>query len=393
METNIPTSQQKEREYKQYIEKNCFKGNLFDRSLLDMSKLDLDNDLIVSLLGKVGAINQLNKDFDIDHIFQMDWYLLTLEALKSSKIEGTISSVGAIESKELKTGDDKEVSRYKDAFYKGDITINKNKKIIRRNILDLLSKELSVGIASGKIRTEQNAIGRVGGSKSISNIQFIPVCTNEVENNLDKFISYINNTDIKFEEKIVRAGIAHAMFEIIHPYNDGNGRIGRMLIGYILYTQEVLTLPMTFITNVFDRESDTYRKKLSEITKGGKVNYKNWVSYYLESLNQSLSEILEIKQEVNELKRDSAKEIKKITRSVYYEDLTVYLFAHPYFNRPDYNKYMEEKHNVRKSVSDSLLNKLKDSGIVRVVQEGKGRRAEKLSFPAIIEKIEFIWNS
>lgn len=127
----------------------------------------------------------------------------------------------------------------------------------------------------GEFKTEQNYIG------NINEITFTPLpaeLTLEYMSNLEQYIHY-DEIDL-----LVQAALLHCQFEMIHPFEDGNGRIGRLLIPLFLYYREVLPVPTFYMSAFFEKDRNTYLEKLSAVSKNN--DYATWIKYFLEGVIQ-----------------------------------------------------------------------------------------------------------
>jgi len=150
----------------------------------------------------------------------------------------------------------------------------------------------------GKFKTEQNYIRNdvIGNFTSLP-----PILTSEY---IDNLVNYIN----KYEEMtpILQAGIAHVQFEMIHPFQDGNGRIERLLIPLILYAKKLLPFSTFYISRYFSSNEDIYKKRLSNVskalTKEALLNtWKNWLIFFFNGIKEESVRHIEISKKIMRL--------------------------------------------------------------------------------------------
>ena len=147
----------------------------------------------------------------------------------------------------------------------------------------------------GEYRTQQNYIGKKDPSHSIT---FTPPVAEDVPNLMDNLIKYINNPDDRLRP-LVRIAIIHAQFETIHPFMDGNGRVGRILIPMYLYAQKQIELPCFFISEALERDKIRYYSLLNNI----RVNedWNQWIKFFLTIVAQTADDAVETIDKLTEL--------------------------------------------------------------------------------------------
>ena len=372
------------KEFKKYIEEHCFKGDLFATA---KKEFNVDDEMIARIREKISYLEGIEKfQGKLFNILRKVFVLL--DAKESSKIEGTISTITKIESPGETDDETKKVRNYKNAFLNGMESVIKN-KFLNIRMLNEVHRELDDAVIPGEIRREQNCIGLNSNRIEINNIKFIPICTDKLKDELDKFEKFINdNENLSFKEKIIKTGIAHAMFEIMHPYDDGNGRVGRMLITFLLILMKI-NFPVVFISRIFSEESKTYKDNLNKITKkNNEVDYSDWVNYYLKSFDKTLDKTFHNIEDISKYFEEIKNQIKNEAKTRYYMEVAEYIFKNRAFRQADFIKYMKEKHGIGSSVSSEILSKLQKIRILDVEEEGKGRKSTILIFPDLLEKLE-----
>lgn len=221
--------------------------------------------------------------------------LLTKEAVASSKIEGTQATIedvfkyeaagkeSQIDSKEQ---DIKEIINYRVAIQTA-VEILK-KRPIGENFIKQLHRILLNSVRGenkdrGNFRRIPVFIGKPGST--IENAIYIPPACNELSNLVANWENYINSDSEP--DILVQIAIAHYQFEAIHPFLDGNGRIGRLLIPIILYQKNVLTYPLLYVSEYFENNREDYYAFLRGVDKD--KNWEAWIKYFVISIkNQAL---------------------------------------------------------------------------------------------------------
>ena len=218
--------------------------------------------------------------------------LLTKEAVASSKIEGTQATIeevfkyeaeGKSTEKDSKEQDIREIINYRTAIHIA-IELLKKKHIgenfIKRLHSILLDSVRGTNKDKGNFRKIPVFIGKPGAT--IENAIFIPPAAselNELISNWGKYVNSIDEPDI-----LVQTAIAHYQFEAIHPFLDGNGRIGRLLIPILLYEKGILSYPLLYVSEYFERNRDDYYAYLRLVDK--EDDWESWVRYFLSSIKE-----------------------------------------------------------------------------------------------------------
>src|ERR1700679_2814168 len=214
--------------------------------------------------------------------------LITKEAVLSSKIEGTQASLNDVlkfEAGELfpdtrKATDIHEIQNYRQALNQAEVDLRE--KPMHLNMLlkmhdTLLDSVRGRDMARGRFRTDQNWIGP--GGCTIDQAHFVPPIPLDVPDLLSDWEKYYHGNDL---DSLVQLAIVHAQFEIIHPFLDGNGRIGRILIPLFLNEKKILPVPIFYLSEYLDRNRDEYVGRLGAL--GGPGMWDEWINFFLRAL-------------------------------------------------------------------------------------------------------------
>lgn len=219
----------------------------------------------------------------------IDWFIygfVRKEAVLSSQIEGTQATLVDLFKYETeiidRNPDVEEVCNYLDAVNYARQELNNSSGLpISMRLLNQIHARLMNGVRGadknpGEIRQSQNWIG---GTRP-GNARFVPPPPHELAKLLTSFEKYIHS-DCELPS-IIKAGLVHVQFETIHPYLDGNGRIGRLLISILLEHWKLLPYPLLYLSLFFKRHRTEYYDRLSAVrTKG---DWEGWVAYFLEAV-------------------------------------------------------------------------------------------------------------
>jgi Fic family protein len=239
------------------------------------------------------------------------------EALLSSQIEGTQSSFSDLllfESKELPgvpMDDVEEVSHYVAAMNHGLKRLRDGFPLSLRLIREIHKTMLSTGRGSkkapGEFRTSQNWIG---GSRP-GTAAFVPPPPHRVVECMGLLEKFLHDEPVK-TPLLIKAALAHVQFETIHPFLDGNGRVGRLLITLLLCADGALAQPMLYLSLHFKANRDRYYELLQRVrTKGA---WEDWLDFFLSGVIDTTEQAVRAAQRILDLFRDDRLRIEKLGR-------------------------------------------------------------------------------
>ncbi|VAW44416.1 Fic domain protein, Pden_3305 type [hydrothermal vent metagenome] len=319
--------------------------------------------------------------------------LTTQEAVLSSKIEGTQATVdevleheaGIIKSDE-KEKDIQEILNYREALFVSREYLENYP--IKLGFICELHKILLKSVRGqdktpGSFRKEQNWIGRAGCS--IDKASFIPPSPLILDEFLQKWETYIAFSE---SDLLLQMAVVHAQFELLHPFKDGNGRIGRLLIPLFLYQKKALSQPMFYLSEYLESYREEYYQKLKAISETG--DWNGWIVFFLQAVTkQAKTNSIRVRS-IMALYEEIKIKIQKVTRSQYSLFLLDAIFSKPIFQVSDLVKKLKKEHQVHEKTTANLLKQLKDAGILKELQPSKGRRSAVLYFPLLIQCTEGI---
>lgn len=228
------------------------------------------------------------------------------EAVLSSQIEGTQSSLQDVLAAEARLlsprspGDEGDVINYVVAMNYGlerlqDLPLSV--RLIREIHEKLLHGIRGGRLAPGELRQTQNWIGAPGST--VHDAVFVPPPFHEVPRALGNLETFLHRTDDGIPP-LVRVGLAHAQFETIHPFLDGNGRIGRLLITFFLCNRDILSKPVLYISYFFKRHRTEYYERLQAVRDTG--DWEGWLAFFLRGVAEVGNEAVRTARRVLDLR-------------------------------------------------------------------------------------------
>ncbi len=294
------------------------------------------------------------------------------EALLSSQIEGTQASledVFEVESgKETDNINDvEEVINYIKALNYGIERLEKFPMSLR--FIKEVHKILMTGVrgqhkSPGDFRISQNWIGGSGGD--INNAIYIPPSVDDMKTAMSDFEKYMHENKLA---DLIDCALLHYQFETIHPFLDGNGRIGRLLITLFLYWKNIISKPLLYLSLYLKQNRQEYYDRLSMVRNNG--DYEQWVNFFLKGLIQTAESGLETIKKILTLQNDKKKLLwKNKLSSPYAIGILDFLFTNPYVSIKD----IEKQFFISFQSASTLVGQFEKIGILK---ENTGRKRDQ----------------
>ena len=308
-------------------------------------------------LGKLNSYADLIPDID----FFIKMYA-TKEATNSNRIEGTRTTfedaISPVEQVKPELRDDwQEVQNYIQAINYSIEMLNKLPLSIR--LLKEAHKILLQGVRGehkipGEIRKTQNWIG----GSSLQDAFFIPPEPNLLPDLLSDIEKFLHNEYIQVPE-LIRAGIAHYQFETIHPFLDGNGRTGRLLIILYLISTGLLNKPVLYISDFFEKNRMSYYDSLSMVKQND--NITQWLKFFLTGVIETSKNSIKTFDEIIKLKKDVENKLTKIgKKAANGQRLLELLYSKPKVN----SKLVSEGLKITPATANGILKAFVEVGIL-----------------------------
>ncbi len=335
---------------------------------VDVPELIILLDEANRLLGELNAFSQLVPD--VDFFIRMH---ITKEATTSSRIEGTRTNMeeALVDEQDVdpeKRDDWREVQNYIQAL---NYSISRLEKIpLSNRLIKETHKVLMQGVRGkhklpGEFRTSQNWIG-----VSLKHATFIPPHHELVPDLMSDLEIFIHNEEVHVPH-LIRIGLIHYQFETIHPFLDGNGRLGRLLIALYLANFDLLLRPALYLSDFFERNKGDYYDHLSAVRTTD--NLGGWLRFFLCGVQETAQHSIEVFKAILALKERIEREIIPVfhvRRQRNAQRLMRNLYQHPVVNIKQVRKLLEAQTNT----ASALVNDFVNHGILREMTGHKRNR-------------------
>ena len=336
----------------------------------ELIKTDIFLDELIDASTSLEVYKEKIKDSKLDRA----WFLPTLqqkEALASSMIEGTQATLDGVLVNRVvpdkKDVDIQEVLNY-DAATEYGYRYLKRGDFDKEFILDLHKILLSGKVRKqtdqiGEFRTHQNYVGTMGRKREIT---YTPPEPEMVEKLIDNLIEYIEKPKDNYRS-LVRIAIIHAQFETIHPFMDGNGRVGRILIPLYLYYVEQIDMPCFFVSEALERDKLKYYTLLNNIRN--KNEWSEWIKFFLVTVKNQCDKYIRMISDINLLYEKDLEKASGLVRTGNMRTLINLLYKYPIVN----SSTIAQCSNIPSATINRYLNVLVDADILYTDDKSRNR--------------------
>ena len=309
----------------------------------------------IRALGELSGIGQT-----LPNPFLLISPFMRKEALASSKMEGTVTTPSELfmleVSNDIKArSDTREVRNYTLAMQHGLDRVKEDFPISRRLICEIhrvLMSDVEPHRGSrfppGELKIDQNWIG----ARLIGNAKFVPPPPSESENSLSELEQYINQPEDDVP-LIIKSAYIHYQFEAIHPFADGNGRIGRLLIPLLLYSRKELSHPILYLSSFFEMNYEKYIETMYEVSRFG--TWEAWVEFFLEGIEVTCQDAIKKASALQKLHMHYRERVQEARSSALLAKLVDDLFNAPATTVPYAMKTLEISYNSAKGNIQRLV--------------------------------------
>lgn len=322
--------------------------------------------LLVKAERKVGELKGKGGELENPHILIRAY--LKKEAVLSSKIEGTMASledlnrqeaVGNVSRKDADRLRLREVINYVNALEASLKAMRETGRRVNMDVLRAAHKILMDGVRGhdkepGKFRDQQNWVIRTRGMRR--EIVYTPPPPEKILALLENLEEFIQTESLSV---LIQCAVLHYQFEAIHPFVDGNGRIGRLLIPLVLYEKRIMPEPLLYLSAYFDKHRERYYSGLLAVSQ--KSGWLEWIKFFLMAFIEQADEAVENIQRLMTLMRRHKDTLRKRSASGKAVFLMESLFSNPYVTIPNAARFLGVTYPTAKSAVMTLV----DAGILQ----------------------------
>jgi len=338
------------------------------------------NTLLEEANHKLGSLDAFSKQVpDVNYFIQMH---VVKEATTSSRIEGTRTSVeeALLRQNEItpeRRDDWQEVQNYIAAINYAVKRLQRvpvSTRLLKETHKILLSKGRGANKSPGEYRRSQNWIG----GSSIKDAVFVPPSHEEVDSLMSDLENFLHNNAIDVPN-LIRIAIAHYQFETIHPFLDGNGRIGRLLITLYLVSQGLLVKPTLYLSEYFEKHRPVYYDKL--MLARSKNDLTQWITFFLVAVTETCNKGVSTFEGIQSLRDDvERKRIVVLGRKTpKARELVVNLYRTPRVSAADVGRMLKVTPKTANDIIQDLVN------LKILVEVTGGRRNRVFSFKEYVD--------
>lgn len=311
------------------------------------------------------------------------------EAVISSRMEGTVSTMDEILKYEVdydvEAGDAKNIRSevvetilYQRALKAAQQAMEEGYSLSQSLIKGIHQRLLSFGRGAsqspGQFKNEQNYIA----DRFKKNILFIPISPEKLQDGLDNLFQYIEESP---HPALVKTGIAHIEFEALHPFKDGNGRIGRMLITLMLWASKTISAPHFYISGYLEEEKNLYIDTMRKVSEHG--DWESWTIFFLEAVKQQAIRNLTIAEKIRNLYEEMKIVFSDVLSSKRSVNALDFVFTNPVFR----NAKFTTGSGIPSATAARFTRVLLDNRLIITLEEASGRRSGLYSFEPLMELV------
>ncbi len=310
------------------------------------------------------------------------------EAVISSRMEGTISTMD-------------EVLQYQAEYVEGETPPEVRSEVIEtmlyRRALNRAQRQMEQGYplsssliksvhrqllsfgrraakSPGEFKMEQNYVG----DRDSRLIRFIPVSPEQLPGGMESLFAFIDSADYP---ALVRTALAHLEFEALHPFQDGNGRVGRMLVTLMLWHSGMISAPHFYISRFFEERKDEYINLMREVSRSGA--WAAWCSFFLRAVEQQAIDNLTVAESIRSLYEEMKHRFATSLSSKWSVRALDFIFGNPIFR----NSSFTSKSGIPSATAARFTRVLLDDGLLQTIRPASGRRSATFRFEPLMERV------
>lgn len=347
--------------------------------------------LLPALLGATDALarfDQMLKSLHNNEVFLAP--LRNQEAVLSSRMEGTISSLDdmlqleaeytdpASQADDERRSDTVETYLYQRALRTAQHQMEEGRpltvSLLRSIHQQLLGFGRGASKSPGAFKTEQNYIGERGRRE----VTYVPIAPEKLDSGLEALFAFITD---KSRPILLRAALAHVEFEALHPFKDGNGRVGRMLITLMLWSEGAISAPHFYISRHFADHKADYITTMREVSATGA--WDAWCEFFLVAVREQAIHNLTVATRIRELYETMKPRFAEVLSSKWSVKVLDFVFTHPVF----LNSRFTAQTGLSAPTAARFNRLLLEAGLLQTLREAAGRQSAIYRFEPLMELV------
>ena len=312
----------------------------------------------------------------------------TQEAVLSSRIEGTQATTREV--LEYQAGQEAPSSERRDDFvevlnYRAAMRVAREMlgelplclRVVRQAHRTLLHGARGKGKAPGEFRRIPNWIGPA--NCSIEEARFVPIEAHHLSHGLKLWEDYLHQ---ETRDRLVQLAVLHAEFEALHPFLDGNGRLGRMLVPLYLWQKRLISQPTFYISAFLESNRDAYYERLLAVSRD--EDWTSWCRFYLGAVRVQAEENIAKARGILDLYGRTKSRLASLTHARFAVEALDFIFENPIFRGTDFSA----RRNVPVHAARRILKTFSDNDILRLLRPASGRRPAVFMFDELLDIAE-----
>lgn len=307
------------------------------------------------------------------------------EAVISSRIEGTVATLDEVLKFEAEKENEHqhhvrheiiEVHSYSRALTHAQNLMNGGLPICRRLIEQTHGKLLFLGRGAdkqpGQFKRDQNYIV----DKTHKEVLFVPISAEKLDDGISVFEKFLHDEEV---EPLIQTALSHAEFEALHPFKDGNGRMGRMLVTLFLWSRGLISDPHFYISAAIEDRKEEYIDRLRSVSADGQ--WTEWCIFFFQIIEAQAKSNVEIAEKIDALYSEMKEKFREVLASQWSIKALDFIFGTPVFR----NSTFTAKAGIPRQTAARFSRLLSDAGLLRIWVEPAGSRPSLLAFEPLLE--------
>jgi len=344
-------------------------------------------EFLIKATDAVARYDQMLKNMHNSEIFLSP--LRNQEAVISSRMEGTISTMDEIlkyeadHDPETENASNVRMEVIETILYQRALKATQkameggyplSQSLLKGMHQRLLFYGRGASKSPGNLKNEQNYIV----DRLKKNILFVPISPEKLQEGLDNLFNYIENSP---HPVLVKTGITHIEFEALHPFKDGNGRIGRMLITLMLWASGTISAPHFYISAYLEENKDQYIDTMRKVSEHG--DWESWCIFFLRAIEEQAIRNLAISEDIRNLYEEMKTVFSDCLSSKWSVNALDFVFTNPVFR----NNRFTSNSGIPPGTASRFTRVLLDNNLIITIEEASGRRPALYSFEPLMKLV------